>query len=365
MTQTMSEAGFTTSEAGGKFAAGAGWYVLNVDEAAWQGRPGHAYTDLQGATHWDQYGMGIDVLQPGVANGMYHREVHVDETFLVLDGEIDAIVDGAVHRVCSGDVIHCPAGTAHIFVGAGDRPSAIVMLGARRPAPAVGPRIEYLVDDEAQRLGAGVAEYTTEPRVAYEGTPQYGPVPAPWRFSIDRSSACTPQPPVTSEAGWFIRNLDASHWIDNGRMQRCYLDHGGSWEQYGLNVHVVRPGEPNCRYHREHAFDETMLVLDGTALALVEGEERSVRAGDVIHCPAGTGHVFVGTGDGPCAILMLGTRDAALEQGAAWGEYPVDELAARHGASVEQTTSDPSEAYAERPPFGPAAPIWTVRTPAR
>ena len=29
---------------------------------------------------------------------------------------------------------------------------------------------------------------------------------------------------------------------------------------------------------------------------------------DFVHCPAGTKHVFVGAGDGPCAILMVGAR---------------------------------------------------------
>ena len=42
------------------------------------------------------------------------------------------------------------------------------------------------------------------------------------------------------------------------------------------------------------------------------------------HCPEGTEHVFVGAGDGPCAILMVGARkepDLA--------HYPVSEAAAR------------------------------------
>ena len=33
-----------------------------------------------------------------------------------------------------------------------------------------------------------------------------------------------------------------------------------------------------------------------------------MRAWDFLHCPAGTEHVFVGAGDGPCAILMIGSR---------------------------------------------------------
>jgi hypothetical protein len=59
------------------------------------------------------------------------------------------------------------------------------------------------------------------------------------------------------------------------------------------------------------------------------------------HCPAGTEHVFVGAGDGPCVILMVGarSRDEQLL-------YPVSELAARYGASAEAETPDARQAYA-------------------
>jgi hypothetical protein len=53
--------------------------------------------------------------------------------------------------------------------------------------------------------------------------------------------------------------------------------------------------------------------------------------------------VFVGAGDGPCAILAMGTRltDSVV--------YPVSELARRHAAGVERETRDPREAYADLP----------------
>ena len=87
-------------------------------------------------------------------------------------------------------------------------------------------------------------------------------------------------------------------------------------------------------------------MLAGECKLLVEGEERLLRAWDFFHCPAGTEHVFVGAGDGPCAILMTGVRteDEKLL-------YPVSELAARYGASVEQETPDAEEAYAGQGPW--------------
>jgi uncharacterized cupin superfamily protein len=76
---------------------------------------------------------------------------------------------------------------------------------------------------------------------------------------------------------------------------------------------------------------------------IVEEEERRLRQWDYFHCPARTSHVFVGAGDAPCSILMIGARpDEPLH-------YPVSEVAARYDASVATATGDPDRAYADWP----------------
>ena len=105
-------------------------------------------------------------------------------------------------------------------------------------------------------------------------------------------------------------------------------------------------------YHWE-ADQEDFLVLAGEALLIVEGEERPLRQWDFVHCPPETKHVIVGAGAGPCVVLAVGAR--VLSTGPDWGGYPVDETALRHGAGVEQETTDPFEAYApvqKREPTG-------------
>jgi len=91
---------------------------------------------------------------------------------------------------------------------------------------------------------------------------------------------------------------------------------------------------------------------------LVEGGERELKAWDFFHCPPGVEHVFVGAGDGPCVVLMVGARvkDEKLF-------YPVSELAGRYDASAEADTPDPSVAYARlerpekaRPPYWAEVP---------
>ncbi len=78
---------------------------------------------------------------------------------------------------------------------------------------------------------------------------------------------------------------------------------------------------------------------------MIEGEERRLKAWDFVHCPPWTRHAFIGAGDGPCVIVMTGSRAGGFEV-----VYAVNEVAAKYGASVDEETSKPDEAYAR---FGP------------
>ncbi len=91
-------------------------------------------------------------------------------------------------------------------------------------------------------------------------------------------------------------------------------------------------------YHRENA-QEAFLVLAGTCVLIVEGEERPLGPWDFFHCPPRTKHVIVGAGIEPALVLGVGARKGQAS-------YPVDEAAVRHGGGVEQKTDSPSEAYA-------------------
>jgi uncharacterized cupin superfamily protein len=155
--------------------------------------------------------------------------------------------------------------------------------------------------------------------------------------------------------GWFVLNLgDATRMTTDyfGGGIRLEGDGPAEFQEIGVNVDVLNPGEPACLYHRE-SVQEDFLVLSGECLVIVEGEERKLRAWDFVHCPPGTNHVFVGAGDGPCSLLMIGVRKEGAEI-----VYPVDEVAARHGASADEETESPREAYAKysRPVLG--HPDW-------
>lgn len=163
---------------------------------------------------------------------------------------------------------------------------------------------------------------------------------------------------VTSD-GWFTLNLGEALAVRNEEKGGAYYrlesrDH--RFRDFGVNVRVLQPGQPNCLYHAEGA-QEGFLVLFGECTLIVEEEERTLRQWDYFHCPAGTRHVFVG-GDGPCAILMIGARPEQEEL-----LYPVSEVAARRGASVAAETSSGDEAYADWPgEYAPERVPWPPRS---
>jgi uncharacterized cupin superfamily protein len=152
---------------------------------------------------------------------------------------------------------------------------------------------------------------------------------------------------VQAGPGWFVVNARDSRWRSaGGRGSVCVFGDEAEFAQLGVNLFVLGPGDPMGMYHWE-ADQEDFLVLSGEPLLIVEGEERRLQQWDFVHCPPGTKHIIVGAGEQPCAVLALGAREH--QDGAGWGGYTVDEAALRHGAGVDEETTDPMKAYAPVP----------------
>lgn len=147
------------------------------------------------------------------------------------------------------------------------------------------------------------------------------------------------------EEGWFVVNARDAQWFDSEGMgfYAPFEGENSLFGELGINLGLLRPGEPSCMYHAEEA-QEDFLVLSGECVLIVEGQERALKAWDFVHCPPWTEHVFVGAGDGPCLLLGVGARHEGRGL-----RYVVNEVAARFGAAVESETGDPKEAYAGYP----------------
>ena len=149
-------------------------FVANVRDLPWVHSPtfGSACVFESDERRFPFVGYTLAVLQPGQPSGLYHRE-NTQEDFLVLRGACLLLLEGEERRLGVGDFVHCPPGTDHIFVGAGEEPCLILMAGSRRPDhELVYPRSEL-----ALRHGAGVERETAFAREAYAPFERWQPGP--------------------------------------------------------------------------------------------------------------------------------------------------------------------------------------------
>jgi uncharacterized cupin superfamily protein len=156
--------------------------------------------------------------------------------------------------------------------------------------------------------------------------------------------------------GWFVVNADEVRWRESeGRGRSTNFGGDVLFDQIGIGIDALGPDEPMSMYHWE-SDQENFVVLSGTALLIVEGQERQLRPWDFVHCPPYTEHTIVGGPEG-CVVLGVGSRERHTElrpDGERRGKegesaYTVDEAAIRHGAGIEPGTPQ-DEAYSRFPP---------------
>jgi len=157
--------------------------------------------------------------------------------------------------------------------------------------------------------------------------------------------------------GWFVVHAQDATWLaSDGYGTKCNFEGTkGLFDQLGINIRVVEPGQPASLYHSETA-QEDFFVLSGECIVILEEQEIRLGPGHFVHCPPGANHVFVGAGKAPCAILCVGARTPDLKL-----RYPVSEVARKHGASSKAETTEVKEAYGRSPVFyRPVPPIWPL-----
>jgi uncharacterized cupin superfamily protein len=90
----------------------------------------------------ERIGINVQRLPPGTRSSWPHAEENEEEFVYVIDGEVDAWIDGHLHRMTSGDLAAFPAGTgiSHCFINNGER-EALLLVGG--DAPRQGSRIVY------------------------------------------------------------------------------------------------------------------------------------------------------------------------------------------------------------------------------
>jgi uncharacterized cupin superfamily protein len=141
---------------------------------------------------------------------------------------------------------------------------------------------------------------------------------------------------------WWVHNVRRLRWQENELGATSEFDkHVERFDEFGINLTVLQPGQPMTMYHQER-YQEGFLLLRGECLLVVEGQEVPMKQWDYFHCPPDVAHAIVGAGEGTALVLAVGSRvgpDVIL--------YPRNETALKHAAGVEVETPEPREAYAK------------------
>ena len=141
-----------------------GWFVVNVGDTAWVTH--HAFGsgcvfENREAAPFPELGINISVIEPGQPLCLYHRE-GAQEDFLILAGEAVLLVNGEERPLRAWDFFHCPAGTEHVLVGAGDKPAIVLAVGKRPDDELLYPK-----SDLAEKYDASAEADTPSPEEAY------------------------------------------------------------------------------------------------------------------------------------------------------------------------------------------------------
>lgn len=112
-----------------------------------------------------------------------------------------------------------------------------------------------------------------------------------------------------------ILNLDELEFMEWGHGDRYAARFGlisrriGA-SQLGYNLTVVPPGKIAFPFHSHRSNEEMFFILEGEGEVRIGDETRSVRAGDVIACPAGgpeTAHQLINSGTVDMQYLAVST----------------------------------------------------------
>ncbi|MEO5577301.1 MAG: cupin domain-containing protein [Gaiellaceae bacterium] len=233
------------------------------------------WTDLGSAAGAKTVGVNRIRIDPGMWSTPFHRQTGEEEIFYVLGGSGICLLDGGAFEVRAGDCIVHRVFEAH-SLRAGEDGLDVLAFGERgRTEAAHLPRagVSWLGGSWVE---AGVGAH-------------------PWE-----REAAAGEPEVPEVGG----RPDSVVHVDDG-----VGDHGGGWrrlarragaERTGLNWRRLPAGGEGAPPHCHSADEEIFVVLAGEgALGLYPGpqlvrdgggdEEHSIRAGNVISRPAGTG----------------------------------------------------------------------------
>lgn len=81
-------------------------------------------------------------------------------------------------------------------------------------------------------------------------------------------------------------------------------------KKIACSVYSVPPGKGAFPYHAHSVIEEMVVILEGSGMLRHEGEERPVKAGDVIASPLGEAHQITNTSEDELRYLAISSNDS-------------------------------------------------------
>lgn len=111
-----------------------------------------------------------------------------------------------------------------------------------------------------------------------------------------------------------IDNIPKEYVYDpafQSKMKTILIGDAIGCEKIYVNIDYVKPGGESVKYHAHSKQEEFFLIMSGTGLLRIDGEEVEIKAGDVISKPAGReiAHQFINSSSEILQILDVGTRE--------------------------------------------------------
>lgn len=233
-----------------------------------------------GSVHME---LAISELRPG---GRIQQHIHpFEESFFLLSGSVVLSLAGQTYRLRQNDFGFAPIGIAHSWHNAGSEPARWLRVRAPQPRP-IGEDVGTYPAPRA--FGGGSATHLgPDARPVDELDPSV-------RFMGHFSEEDMPAPGPLSMPGYHGHNV-------RGVSIRMMVD-----EVLGAHHHTVFMVEfapstaemPGAKEHF-HPFEEAFFFVSGSARASLAGEERDVRAGDVLFLGVNASHGIRNTGGDP------------------------------------------------------------------
>jgi uncharacterized cupin superfamily protein len=147
-----------------------------------------------------------------------------------------------------------------------------------------------------------------------------------------------------------LKNMPENSIDRFGPMTTLFLGLAAGSEKLYVNIDYVEPGAKSTKYHTHSTQEEFFLILNGSGILRMNGEEHPVAKGDFVAKPAGKGiaHQFINNGTDVLEIL-----DCGLQTNDDVATYPDEDVVyVKHlrkdfklSEAIEGWSSEPNEPY--------------------